>query len=166
MTATNQYSELARDAWNEAAPIHWRSTNKLIDELADPSTIYLAPSHVHELQRCGLSGKTVAQLNCNNGRELISMVRLGARHGTGFDISTEFITQARELANAAGASCEFVCTDVYEIPSAHDGQYDLVVVTAGALCFMSDLQRYLGVAKRLLRIGGRLNMYECHPIAR
>jgi hypothetical protein len=27
-----QYSELARDAWNEAAPIHWRSTSKLIDD--------------------------------------------------------------------------------------------------------------------------------------
>ena len=159
-----KYVDLARKAWDEAAPIHWRRSAALVERFADPAATCLPPRHAQELLRIGLAGRRVAQLNCNNGRELVSILGLGAREGTGFDISRAFIDQARQLAAAARAPAEFVVTDVYQIPAAFDGTFDLVVVTAGALCFMPDLRGYLAVAQRLLASGGVLNIHDCHPI--
>ncbi|WP_372423714.1 class I SAM-dependent methyltransferase [Salinarimonas chemoclinalis] len=160
----HRFTALAREAWDEAAPIHWQHTQRLVTAFENPQTSFVTPIHAAELARAGLEGAEVAQLNCNNGRELISMTRLGARRGVGFDISTGFVDQARRLAEAAGAPCTFEATDVYEISGRHDGRFDLVVVTSGALCFMPDLDAYVRVAKRLLKPGGRLNIYDCHPI--
>jgi SAM-dependent methyltransferase len=163
--STPEYVDLAREAWDEAAPIHWTTTQKLADELRDPGTMYLHAIHADELIRLGIAGSRVAQLNCNNGRELISLMRLGAAGGVGFDISEGFITQARELAAAAGTpEAQFVATDVYGIDESYNGRYDIVVVTAGALCFMPDLDEYFRVAHRLLKPGGYLSLYEGHPI--
>jgi SAM-dependent methyltransferase len=165
MSSEQNYVDLAREAWDEAAPIHWTTTHKLAEELGDTGTSYLHGIHADELRRIGVDGSTIAHLNCNNGRELISMIRLGAARGVGFDISDGFITQARELAQAAGTpSAEFVVADVYDIDEAHAGQYDIVAVTAGAMCFMPDIAEYFAVAARLLRPGGHLSIYESHPI--
>ncbi|GGK17937.1 class I SAM-dependent methyltransferase [Salinarimonas ramus] len=164
MMDNQQFTALAREAWDEAAPIHWKHTQRLVAAFENPETSFVTPLHAAELERAGLVGAEVAQLNCNNGRELISMTRLGARRGVGFDISAEFIDQAKRLARAADAPCTFEATDVYDIVDDHDGRFDLVVVTSGALCFMPDLNSYVRVARRLLKPGGRLNIYDCHPI--
>ncbi len=159
-----KYTDLAKTAWNEVAPIHWRQSHALPKEMEDPSKLFLTPIHQEELRRIGVEGAAVAQFNCNNGRELVSIARLGAAKTVGFDISEEFISQAAVFARAAGVQSEFVVSDIYEIPADYDGQFDVVVVTAGALCFMPDLQQYFSVAKRLLKPGGYLSIYESHPI--
>jgi SAM-dependent methyltransferase len=157
---------MAQDAWNEAAPIHWRVTRALLDEIKDPERRDIHQTQIDELQRIGLQGRRVAHLNCNNGRELITMARLGATESVGFDISEGFIGQARELARAANVDCRFVCTDVYKIGNEFHEKFDLVVITAGALAFMPDLVEYFAVARRLLTAGGRLTIYETHPVTR
>lgn len=157
---------LAKSAWEEAAPIHWRVTSALLNKVPDPTLSFLHDVQRDELVRLGVDGADVVQLNCNNGTELISIKRLGAGRCTGFDIASGFIDQARELSEAAGETCEFVCCDAYEVPREFYGSYDIVVVTAGALCFMPDLAEYFAVARRLLRPTGSLSIYECHPITR
>jgi SAM-dependent methyltransferase len=166
MPETDHYVRLAEDAWNEAAPIHWRVTQTLLDEMRDPARRDIHEIQIEELKRLGIKGARVAQLNCNNGRELITMARLGAVASVGFDIAEGFIAQARALAAAADADCSFVCSDVYKIGAEFDGQFDLVVITAGALAFMPDLTGYFSVARRLLKPGGSLTIYESHPITR
>jgi hypothetical protein len=42
----------------------------------------------------------------------------------------------------------------------------VVVVTAGALCFMPDLKGYFLAASRLLEPKGVLTIYEAHPLTR
>jgi SAM-dependent methyltransferase len=166
MQATDDYVNLAHEAWNEAAPIHWRVTRALLDEIKDSSRRDIHQIQIDELERIGLRGARVAHLNCNNGRELITMARLGAKDSVGFDIAEGFIAQARVLAQAAEVDCSFVCTDVYKIGPEFFNQFDLVVVTAGALAFMPDLTAYFGVAGRLLKPDGRLTIYETHPVTR
>jgi SAM-dependent methyltransferase len=166
MQQAEEYVTLAHEAWNEAAPIHWRVTHALLDEIKDPSRRDIHQIQIDELQRIGLEGQRVAHLNCNNGRELITMARLGARRSVGFDISEGFTAQAEELAKAAGVDCQFVCTDIYKIGPEYHDQFDLVVVTAGALAFMPDLTAYFATARRMLKPGGRLTIYETHPVTR
>lgn len=160
------YVGLSREAWNEAAPIHWKVTQKLLQDIKDPARRDIHDVQIAELQRIGVQGRSIAQLNCNNGRELITIKRLGAGRCVGFDISQEFVDQAKALSAAAGLDCEFHCRDAYHVGPNFDGQFDLVVITAGALCFMPDLERYFAAARTLLRTGGRLTIYEAHPVTR
>ena len=91
-----KYSEANRTAWNEAAPIHRKTRPVDLNEFfSKPGASLLDPVETGILKSFGLDGKTVAQLCCNNGRDLISIVNIGAKSGTGFDISDGFIEEAR-----------------------------------------------------------------------
>lgn len=161
---TTNYTALAKAAFDEAAPLHWKANNQLREALADQGFNCLSELHQSELKKIGVEGRHVAQFNCNNGRETISIKKMGAMTAVGFDISEEFIKQARELAETARADCDFVCSDIYEIDKSYSNSFDLVMVTSGALCFMPDLAKYMATVRRVLRQGGILNIYDCHPI--
>jgi len=154
-----------REAWDEAAPLH-RAQNmeRLTAAFREPGYSCLDEVETARLRALGVAGKDVAQLCCNNGRELLSVKNLGAAACVGFDGAEGFVAQARELAAAGGLACDFVCIDVYEIPADYDAGFDLVTVTIGVLGWMPDLPGFLGVAARLLRPGGALFVYEQHPI--
>ncbi|WP_313482841.1 class I SAM-dependent methyltransferase [Pseudomonas sp.] len=161
---TTNYTALAKAAFDEAAPLHWKANDQLRKSLASGDYNCLSELHRAELEAIGIEGRDVAQFNCNNGRETISIKKMGASSAVGFDISEEFVKQAKELALSAKVECDFVCTDIYEIQDCYDQKFDLVMVTSGALCFMPDLRKYMETAKRVLRNGGVLNIYDCHPI--
>jgi hypothetical protein len=65
MQATDDYVNLAEEAWNEAAPIHWRVTQALIEEIKDPGRRDIHQIQIDELERIGVKGARVAHLNCN-----------------------------------------------------------------------------------------------------
>jgi ubiquinone/menaquinone biosynthesis C-methylase UbiE len=106
----------------------------------------------------------VAHLCCNNGRELLSIKNMGARRCVGFDISDNFIDQARYLAESSNVACEFVRADVYDIPALYDNDFDLVYISVGTLGWMPDIRGFFQVAARLLKPEGWLLIYEMHPI--
>ena len=161
----NDYAERNRAAWNQVAPFH-REQNKtdLRAAFQDASFSTLDAVERGVYARIGVAGKRVAQLCCNNGRELISVARLGATAGVGFDISDEAVAEAARLASLAHANCEFVRANIYAIDPAHYGGFDLVFTTIGALCWFDDLDRFFGVVARLLRAGGHVFVYEAHPL--
>ena len=154
-----------REAWDEAAPLH-RAQNmeRLTAAFGEPGYSCLDEVETARLRELGVAGKDVAQLCCNNGRELLSVKNLGAARCVGFDGAEGFVAQARELAAAGGLVCEFVCSDVYEIPADYDSSFDLVTITIGVVSWMPDLAGFFAVAARLLRPGGAVFVYEQHPI--
>lgn len=163
----DDYTEANRRSWNETAGLHAQSQLPiLIEKFADPDFVTLDEIEREVFTEIGVSGKRVAQLGCNNGRELLSVLRFGAAEGVGFDISDRFIEQARTLTEAAGLGgrAEFVQGDVYRIPPSHDASFDIVYVTVGALGWLPDLARYFELVARLLRPGGSLFIYEMHPM--
>ncbi len=162
---TEDYTGANRTAWNKGAAIHAHSQmDKLLHAFGQPGHSCLDEVVTDLLLNLGLSGKAVAQLCCNNGRELLSIRNLGAGDCVGFDISDEFIAQARQLAAAGNIPCDFVRSDVYAIPASYDRRFDLVFISVGALGWLPDLQEFFGVVDRLLRPGGALLIYEMHPI--
>lgn len=159
------YIEANRQSWDEAAPIHAKlKLASLIENFRKPGYSCLDEIETAILQRIGVEGKAVAQLCCNNGREILSVVNMGAARGVGFDISEAFLEQGRQMAEAGGINCEFVQGSVYDIPPIHDGQFDLVTVTIGALGWLPDIRAFFAVVARLLRPGGRIFVYEMHPV--
>lgn len=161
---SSNYTALANAAWDQAADVHWKTTKNFLKTVKDPAATFLFAPQIAEYQRLGIQGKHVAQLNCNNGKELVSIERLGAAQTTGFDISQKFIQQAVQLSEAAGTHCRFVCSNVYDISAEEFARYDLVVITAGALCFMPDLEKYFAIAQQLLKPGGHISIFESHPV--
>jgi SAM-dependent methyltransferase len=163
--ATRAAGETNRNMWNETAALHERHRfARLQEAFGDPAFSTLDAVASSALARIGLSGKAVAQLLCNNGRELISVERAGAARTVGFDIADAFVDQGRRLAQAARSRAEFVRTDVYDIGAEYHDSFDLVYVTVGALGWLADLPAWYRLVTRLLRSGGHLFIYEMHPI--
>ncbi|MEN8143530.1 MAG: class I SAM-dependent methyltransferase [Gemmatimonadota bacterium] len=163
----DEFTACNRAAWNEAAPVHAATElEKLQNEIGQPDFSCLDATAAHALREAGVAGSHVAQLACNNGREVLSMLTLGAASAVGFDISEGFIAQAVELAQRAGrgADCEFVVSDLYNIPTGYDRTFDVVYSSVGVLGWMPELAGFFAVAHRLLKPGGRLVIYELHPV--
>jgi ubiquinone/menaquinone biosynthesis C-methylase UbiE len=88
------------------------------------------------LNKLSLSGQTVAQLCCNNGRELLSIVNTKGATGVGFDISDEFIAGTRAIAKSANLNCRFVRTNrtnIYDLNTEYNNVFNLILFTTGAL---------------------------------
>lgn len=83
---------------------------------------------------------------------------------SGLDFSAESLDQARRIATLAHADVSFVEADVYAAREALQGDFDLVFTGVGALCWVSDIDRWAGVVASLLAPGGRLFVREGHPM--
>lgn len=159
-----------REAWNAAMPHHERARgDRLREGFRDPAftTLERGPCDVPLralLASLPLQGARIAQLQCNNGRELLSLMLYGAAEGVGFDLSDAAIAQARELAAISGRRCTFVQTAVEDIGHEHDGRFDFIYISEGALLWIPDLRRYFAAVARLLVPGGRLVIYDQHPL--
>lgn len=154
-----------RQMWNETAAVHAKAyVNDLLQRIAAPDYSTFDAVEQGLFKQIGLAEKAVAQLCCNNGRELIAVKKAGAGRCVGFDFSDQFIKQAQQLTAASGVEVEFICGDVYAIGATFDQQFDLVYITIGALGWLPDLASFFALTARLLKPGGQLFIYEMHPI--
>lgn len=152
-------------AWQEAAPIHARHNQAHLREaFSRPGFSVLDPIETGILQDLGVTGQDVAQVCCNNGRELLSVKSMGAACCVGFDGAQGFVDQANDLAQAAGQEVEFVCCDAYDIPERYHHSFDLVTITIGVLGWMPDIDGFFASIEQLLRPGGAIFIYEHHPV--
>ena len=160
------FTDANREAWDQVAPIHEKTNQpRLLEALSKPGFNTLDDHCLDRLKEIGVRDKSIAQLCCNNGRELLSLKNLGAGHCVGFDASAAFIEQARELARVSGhTDVEFVTTDIYEIPPDRTGPYDIVMSTIGVISWMPDLEGLFDVFNRLTRSGGHVFIEEIHPV--
>jgi len=117
-----------------------------------------------EVLRPHLSRAHVVHLQCSHGLDALGLLNLGAGSVTGVDISPAMIRQAQQKASALGRSATFVCADVLEVPARFDGSADIVYTGKGALPWMMDLTAWAKVVARLLRPGGRVFIFEGHPL--
>jgi len=163
-------TESNREAWNEALAFHRKARgNALHDGFAgleftafdrDCDDVLIA-----KLSGIDLTGKTIAQLPCNNGRELLSLMRFGAKEAVGFDISDAAVSEARELAEVSGLNARFERVNILEIDEGYNGCFDFIFISEGSLQWFPDLDEYFGVVSRLLKAGGELLIFEIHPVA-
>jgi SAM-dependent methyltransferase len=162
-----EYTEANRIAWNEAAPRHAAHNNEaLFAAVRNPSYVSFEGEILDTLQALGVAGRHVIQLGCNNARETLSLRNLGAARCVGVDASAEFLAHGRELLRIAGAGAEveLLEADIYELPSACRGAFDLVLVTIGVIGWMPELDAFFEVVAGLLKPGGQLVMEEMHPV--
>ena len=166
MTDVTGYTAANKAAWDASAAAHeageeWQA---LIAVIAQPGFSVLDATITETLTGIGVQGARAVQIGCNNGRELLSLPALGAVPVLGIDQSEGFLMQARRLAHMAGSECRFVGADVYDLPEDIPSGFDLAIITIGVLNWMPDLPRFLEIVAGLLAPGGRLVIYETHPV--
>jgi SAM-dependent methyltransferase len=158
------YRTVNRANWDERAPAHAASPDYGFDRFIEDSD-YLSHVVRFDLPRLGnLTGLRAVHLQCHVGTDALSLHRLGAQV-TGLDFSSVSLAHARTLAAKAGATIDFIESDVYEAPRVLEpGIFDLVYTGVGALCWLPDIRRWARVVGALLRPGGRLFLREGHPM--
>ena len=108
--------------------------------------------------------KRAIHLQCSHGNDGLALLLQGAHEVVGVDISERLIAVARRKTEALGAPASWYHSDVLQTPEILSGTADLVYTGKGALCWMMDLPAWAEVVARLLTPGGRLFIYEGHPL--
>ena len=161
-----KYSENSEVAWNEAAAVQ-KSYNyqRLLDGFRTPGFTCIPENRLRILREHGVEGKSVFQPCCNKGLDLLSIKNLGAERCFGFDISSEFIQQGKDFAEAGKIACELIQADVYDLDASRNGQFDIGLITLGTFMWMPDLNDFFAALRPLFRPKGWLFIHEFHPMS-
>lgn len=162
-----KYTNANKAAWNEAMPKHQKAQKEALDKLFEkPGYIVQTNKDVLRIfDQIKIPGKDVIHLACNNGTELLSIKNMGAKRCVGVDISEFAIKEATERARQSNINCEFICSDVYDIPTEYFNSFDVVHTTAGCIGWMPDINLFINLCSRLLRKDGYLFIHEMHPFS-
>ena len=163
-------SESNRVAWNQALKYHQKARkNSLHIGFENPKFTTLNRDCdeilIDKIKKISLSGKTISQLPCNNGRELLSLMHFRVKEAIGFDISDLAISEAKELAKISKLNVKFERTDILEIDDKYNYYFDFIYISEGSLQWFSDLNDYFSVISRLLKKDGKILIFEMHPFA-
>jgi SAM-dependent methyltransferase len=159
------YTRQTIACWNEAAERHKAINHNLSLHVKEPTFNHLNPDFDELINSTTLKNKSVVQICCNNGIDLISIKKKGAGYCLGIDGAQAFIDQARELSiSAALNDLEFLCSDIYDLPETLNGRFDIVILTVGVINWMPDLSTFMQVCTQVLKQDGLILMEEIHPI--
>ncbi len=166
MTDTADITAKNRAAWDASAPHHGRGAywEELCTGFTDPAYSRFDATMTQALKDAGIAGAKAVQIGCNNGREVLSACAIGAASCTGIDQSQAFLAQAATLRDISGHRADFIQGDIYALPPDTPRDYDLAFITIGVLNWMPDLPGFFAAVAALLRPGGRLVIYETHPV--
>jgi len=103
-------------------------------------------------------------LQCSHGLDTLSLWKLGAREVIGIDISRSMLELATIKSRRLNAPATWIHSGVLDAPRELDETADLVYTGKGALPWVMDLGRWAEVVARLLKPGGRLYVFEGHPL--
>ena len=153
-----------RAAWNEAAAHYAGSLDDQIEFLRGGGTNFQLPEYTY-LAGLGEWCRRAVHLQCAGGTDTLSLWNLGAEEVVGVDISDDMIAVARAKSDALHAPATWFCCDILDSPHALDGTADLVYTGRGALNWLHDMDGWASVVSRLLTPGGRLYVFEGHPVS-
>ncbi|MBF0314785.1 MAG: class I SAM-dependent methyltransferase [Oligoflexia bacterium] len=162
---SGEFVESNRKAWNQAALHHHDATwEKLVSNFSNPNYTYFPDWEKEILISLGINGKRIAQPCCNNGRELLSLLRLGAKQCVGFELSDEFVKMGNALSNHCKTPVEFVQCNALDIPTQYHSQFDVVFISVGTLCWFNNMDFFFNSCNKLLSPKGEFWIIDTHPI--
>ena len=152
-------------AWEEAfdnRDASWGAD--MIERIQNEDYPFFNKETKNVLKQINTEGKVIGQFCCNNGRELLSLVKSGkAKKGIGFDIAENQVAFANEKAKELQLPCVFDAVNIYDIDSRYGEQFDVVIITIGALCWFDDLNRFFAVVAKCMKPGAVIVINEEHP---
>ena len=159
------YIEGNKAAWEEAFDKRDASWGADITERIQKEDYpFFEKEMVDVLRTVDTEEKVIGQFCCNNGRELLSLVKNGkASKGVGFDIAENQVAFANEKAKELNLPCKFEAVNIYDIDDRYNEQFDIVIITIGALCWFEDLNRFFAIIAKCMKPGAVIVINEQHP---
>ena len=146
-----------RDAWNSIAGDHYET---FLKRLSDPG---YELNLIIKNELGDIEGKRLLHLQCNTGGASILLARMGALV-TGVDIAPDNIRYARKLAEHFEIdNISFIESDIMELLDKHEGEYDIVFTSDGAIGWLPDLTAWAKTIKHFLAADGFFYMHDAHP---
>lgn len=159
------YTKSNKEAWEEAYDNRSEGWGADVeDRLKHENFPFIEEVLINELAYYDLKNKSIAQFCCNNGRELLSLMKSGASEGVGFDLAENMVSFANNTAKALGSNCTFVASDILEIDERYHNCFDFIFITIGALTWFQDLSKFFNKVSLCLKKDGRLVIHEMHPV--
>ncbi|MNU13517.1 bifunctional 3-demethylubiquinone-9 3-methyltransferase/ 2-octaprenyl-6-hydroxy phenol methylase [compost metagenome] len=154
------YLDINRKSWNAKVEPHLKSDFYFVDEFLKGRTSL----NSIELGLLGdIKGKTILHLQCHFGQDSISLSRMGAKV-TGIDLSDKAIEAGKDLAKQCNIDTEFICSDVYDLPTILDEKFDIIFTSYSTIGWLPDLKKWAGVIDHFLKPNGQFIMAEFHPV--
>lgn len=161
----DRYIEGNKAAWEEAFDNRDASWGADITERVRTEAYpFFNEETISVLKKIPTEGAVIGQFCCNNGRELLSLVKSGkTKKGIGFDIADNQVAFANEKAKELGLPCAFEAVNIYDIGDRYREQLDVALITIGALCWFRDLNRFFAVVAGCMKPGAVIVINEQHP---
>ncbi len=166
MSTWFRYAEQNRRAWNEIAVM--RAAN--YRESAFSAGFFAGGGCSLDRRVVAAAGdvrnKYLLHLMSATGEETFSWAVLGAQV-VGVDISEEQVALARAKAQAAQVPARFVAADVGALPAEfRTGRFDWVYSGTGTMVWVPQIDTWAITVADALASGGRLLLWDEHPLAR
>ncbi|MEU4192909.1 class I SAM-dependent methyltransferase [Kribbella sp. NPDC026611] len=149
-----------RAVWEQASTKHIREYDDLLAQARGNGLLF--PRELQLLEPVLRTRPTVVHFQSGHGLDDVGLIKAGAKRVVGVDYSSVAAGAAQRRAVELGVSCRYVVAEVPGVP-LRDGCADLVYTGKGALIWMRDIDVWALDAKRVLRPGGSLFVYESHP---
>ena len=134
-----KYIEGNKAAWEEAFDYRDASWGAdITDRIQKEDYPFFNEETVAVLRKLPTEGTVIGQFCCNNGRELLSLVK-------------------------SGKASKGIGVNVYDIDDRYKEQFDIVIITIGALCWFDDLNRFFAVVAKCMKPGAVIVINEQHP---
>ncbi|HJO91787.1 MAG TPA: class I SAM-dependent methyltransferase [Victivallales bacterium] len=162
-----KYTNANREAWNQVMPKHQAAAKTNLDKKFSKKgfTYQKAEELLEVFKRIDVKNKDIIHLCCNNGSELLSLKNMGAARCIGIDISDEAVREANNRARMCDIDCQFVRSDIYDIPENLYNSFDIVHITSGGIGWIPDLNLFYQIVNNLLRKEGVILFHEIHPFS-
>lgn len=110
-----------------------------------------------------ITGKKVLHLQCNTGADTIMLAKMGATV-TGIDLVPDNVHFAKELAKDLGVTnVDFIESDIMDLMDNHEGKYDIVFTSDGAIGWLPDLNKWGKTIRYFLKDDGFFYVHDGHP---
>jgi SAM-dependent methyltransferase len=161
----DKYIEGNKAAWEEAFDNRDESWGAdIVERVKNEEYPFFNEDMKRVLKGIDTEGKAVGQFCCNNGRELLSLVKSGkASEGVGFDIAENQVAFANEKAKELGLPCMFEAVNIFDIDDRYKEKFDIAMITIGALCWFDDLNRFFSVIAKCMKPDAVIVIHEQHP---
>jgi ubiquinone/menaquinone biosynthesis C-methylase UbiE len=157
---TDTYILKNKQAWEQRTEVHVKS------DFYDQDSFMNGKNSLKEIELNLLGdvkGKSILHLQCHFGQDTLSLARMGA-NVTGIDFSEKAIQEAKKTNEALKLEAQFICCDLYELPTHLDQQFDIVYTSYGTIGWLPDIHRWAQIVSRYLKPEGTFIFVEFHPV--
>lgn len=156
-----EYFKANRKAWNQKVRFDIASDYYDIERLkSGKNSLY--PLDMQLLGK--VKGKRILHLQSYLGLDSISLSRMGAQV-VAIDFCQNAVDFAQTLSKELNVDTKFVCSNIYNIGKFDLGEFDIVYMSYGAICWLPDIDKLIKKVNRFLKPNGEFILIDFHPLA-